>query len=148
MLRALYSFDGKAETFELWQIMKDGKDGEVYEVVDSKIFGFLGQQLKVQEKDGFKCLVKADTSDEDMDASNLVPLYGALGTAKYKKVELYTYKEISIHHAIRLMSEYRTVYIKRAGKFKELGRYTDFEDLGIADMSDLMATTFYVKEAK
>jgi hypothetical protein len=131
-------------TVELWQIFKDGKDGEVYEVVDCSVESYIGMKIKVKADKQHKALVKADTPSWDDDADNLVTLYGCLGTAKYKKYE--QYKEITLEETIKRIKGFRTVYVIDCGEYKEISKYTDFGFLDIGDFADLLNKKFFVKE--
>jgi hypothetical protein len=135
-----------ADTVELWEIFKDGKNGDIYEVVECIVEDFIGKKIKVSADANYKALVSADTPDWSEDASNLVTLYGCLGTAKYKKVE--TYKEITFDDAIKRVKDFRAVYIKQGNNYGHFNKYTAFEDLGISDLADLFNAKFYIKEAE
>lgn len=134
--------------YELWEIYKDGKNGEIYEVVSCSVRDYIGHQVKVSAKtegfESFKCLVKPDRYSDNAESS-LVTLYGCLGTAKFKKVE--HYEEITLADAVERLKDYRTVYYKFGTQYEELSRYTKFVDLFIDDFADLMNTKFYVKES-
>jgi hypothetical protein len=131
--------------YELWEIMKDGKNNEVFEVVSCNLSSYIGTQIKVQVKEelweSYKCLVKADADGDGEEA--LATLYGCLGTAKYKKVQQFT--EIKLSEALQMLEDYRVVYISNAGEKVELSRYTSMESLYISDFSDLMNKKFYKK---
>lgn len=131
-------------TLELWQIFKDGKDGEIYEVVDCSVEGYIGLKIKVKADGENKALVNADTPDWDADAGNLVTIYGCLGTAKYKLYQ--EYKEITLEEAIKRIRGFRTLYVFECGEYKEISKYTGFDFLEINDFADLLNKKFYVKE--
>lgn len=133
------------KTYELWEIMKDGKNGEIFEVVSCSLTSYKGHQLEVVTKKehlgSFKCLVKPGATGDG--ESVLATLYGCLGTAKFKKVE--HFEEIKYEEALKMLSEYRVIYSYQSGIYKELSRYTDLQDIYIEDFSDLMNKTFYKK---
>ena len=133
--------------YELWEIYKDGKNGEVYEVAQCLIPSYIGTQLEVKVgklgKGSSKCLVSPEVEGDGEDA--LAKLYGCLGTAKYRKVEQYTH--ISIFQALSKLNNYRTVYIENdAGEKVALCKYTSLSDVDVYTMADLMDANFYVKE--
>ena len=132
--------------YELWEIYKDGKNGEVYEVAQCVVPSYIGEKVKVFTSEGnYKALVEADADVDYADSKSLVTMYGCLGTAKYRKVE--AYKPITLSEAIYKLENYRTVYVSDdAGEIKTLCKYTDLEDVGIYTIADLMDANFYVKE--
>lgn len=73
-------------------------------------------------------------------------MYGCLGTAKFKLVEEFT--EITFKEALERLNNYRVVYYKWGAEYKELSRYTDFAEMFVKDLSDLMNTRFFVKGGK
>lgn len=135
----------KTNNIQLWEILKDGKNGEVFEVVDCVLTQFIGTKVKVKEtsdyRGHFKCLVEPDSKGED--EKNLITLYGCLGTAKFKQVQ--EFESISFEEAVERLHDYRAVYVLHAGEYQELSRYTDFVDLDIDDFSDLFCKPFFVK---
>lgn len=135
----------KTTGIELWEIMKDGKNGEVFEVAECNVHGFNGTKIQVKETfekgSRFKCLVNPNIKGEG--AESLATLYGCLGTAKFRKVQ--EYEDITLIEAIERMQDYKLVYIRHMGEYKELTRYDDFSDFHVDGMSDLMVTTFYKK---
>lgn len=140
--------------YETWEILKDGKHGEVYQVAECAVSDYKGLKAKVTEdrdsRGSFKSLVKADTPSSDKSSNNLIPMYGCIVTAKWEKVEQYSYALINNpHELVRLMQEGKTVYVKEPfrAEYKAVNPYTEFDSLGIADFDDLLSKPFYKKEA-
>ncbi|MGG4390515.1 hypothetical protein ABEU97_20495 [Priestia megaterium] len=135
---------------QLWEIFRDGKNGEIFEVVDCSVEGYLGMRVKVNAHSDitgdYKTIVQADADLESKDASKIVTIYGCLGTAEFKKVEYY--REIAFEEMTKLIHSFRTVYVKQGEEYKQISKYTSFDDIDIDDLADLMNKTFYVKESK
>lgn len=133
------------KTVQLWEIMKDGKNGDIFEVDQCSIPSYIGQQVKVQFKregsQSFKSLVKADAKGDSEDT--LFTIYGCLGTAKYRRVE--QFDEVTFIQAMEKLDNHRMLYVKHGSNYVQFTKYTDFRGLGIDDISDLMNKTFYVK---
>ncbi|MED4819176.1 hypothetical protein [Bacillus atrophaeus] len=136
---------------KLWEIMKEGKNGEIYEITDCALTSYIGTQVKVQEtqdyRGKYKTLVKPEANDNPTDASNIVTIFGCMGEATWKKVEAVTYKPIDFMDAVNRLDQGFTVYRKKGKHFFSLSRYTSFEKARIEDFSDLIQTQFYKKEA-
>lgn len=137
----------KTNNLELWEIMKDGSHGEVFEVTNCVLSQFMGHQIKVHEKEdmgaSYRCLVNPNSEGKGDSDEVLSKLYGCLGTAKFKKVE--QYEEISFTEALNTMNNFRKVYVIKEGEKVEITRYTDFSDLYLTDFADLMNKTYYKK---
>jgi hypothetical protein len=138
----------KTTGIELWEIMKDGKDGEIFEVTSCNLSSFVGHKIKVSVKEelweSYKCLVNPDVEGEGEEA--LAKLYGCLGTATFKKLQ--QFEEITLAEAIERLNDYRLVYYRSGSGHKELSRYTDFDDLYVDDFSDLLSKQFYKKSGE
>lgn len=138
-----------SNSIQMWEILKDGKDGQVFEVVQCNLSDFVGRQVKVKEKTTYgkkaKCLVKPDSTGDS--EANLVTLHGHLVTAKFKMIS--TFKEISLSHAVTLMEENdEAVYISDGSAKRIWSKYDDFEDdLNIVDFDDLVSKKFYIRES-
>ncbi|APT46601.1 hypothetical protein [Bacillus safensis] len=146
-----YSF---GEIFETWEILKNGKNGEVFEIVHCALPVHIGLQARVTEetdhRGSFKSLVKAEAKPDDKDSSNLIQMYGCIVTAQWRKVEMYSYSSLSLHLALRMLAAGKTVYVKSkdsSSEYKAVNRYTDFEDIGVLDFDDLANKSFYKKES-
>lgn len=132
--------------YELWEIYKDGKHGDIFEVIDCVIPSYEGMQVKVVTADGgYKALVKPEADNPD-DATTLITVYGCLGTAKYKKVD--SFKKISFEDALNRINNFRTVYAFDGREYIQVSKYTDFEDIDVSDFADLLTKPFYIKEAR
>ncbi|NRF01914.1 hypothetical protein [Bacillus subtilis] len=136
---------------KLWEIMKDGKQGEVYEITDCALVQYIGTQVKVEEtqdyRGKYKTLVKPETKGCNSDASNIVTIFGCMGTATWRQVLTDPHKKISVHEAINRLNEGKTIYYKNGDNYQKVRRYTSFCSLGIDDFSDLiMRAQFYKKE--
>lgn len=131
----------KTENIQLWEIMRDGKHGEVFEVVSCPLDSFKGHKIKVHAKaNGCKCLVRPEAVTEGAD--ELVTLYGCLGGANFKKVEEYI--TITLEDALNEVRNLHSIYIKNSlGVYTEITQYSAFRLLGIDDMSDLLRQQFY-----
>lgn len=82
----------KEKLYELWELYKDGVHGEIYEVAECSVDGFVGNMLKIHKRTSgdkqFLSLVEITHPDDRAgDETMLITLYGCLGTAKYKKVD-------------------------------------------------------------
>ncbi|MDS9997110.1 hypothetical protein [Bacillus atrophaeus] len=135
---------------KLWEIMKDGKNGEIYEITKCALTSYIGTQVKVQEtqdyRGKYKTLVKPEASDNPTDASNIVTIFGCMGEATWKKVENVIYTPIDFTKTVQLLGKGFTVYKKRGSNYVSMSRFTSFEDVDIDDFSDLAGTQFYMKE--
>jgi len=139
----------KTNNIELWEIMKDGKHGEIFEVSECILSSYIGQQLMVEEKTDYrgkyKALIEASKKGDSSEQA-LFKLYGCLGTAKFKKVQ--DYQEIDYAEALKMLGDYRVVYYLKDGNYMELSRYTDFSELDLVDFDDLFIRSFYKKGDK
>lgn len=135
----------KTTNIELWEIMKDGSNGEVFEATDCCLPQYIGTKVKVKAHTErgklYRCLVNPDATDDSKES--LAVLYGCLGTAKFRKVQ--EYEELTLMDAIKRMQELRLVFIRSNGEYKEFSRYDDFRLMQVDDMSDLLSTIFYKK---
>ncbi|OEC78269.1 hypothetical protein [Bacillus halotolerans] len=135
---------------KLWEIMKDGKNGEIFEITECALTSYIGTQVKVQEtqdyRGKYKTLVKPEANDNPTDASNIVTIFGCMGEATWKKVENVIYTPIDFTKTVQLLGKRVTVYKKRGSDYVSVTRYTGFESIGIDDFSDLAGTQFYMKE--
>lgn len=77
---------------KLWEIMKEGKNGEIYEITDCALTSYIGTKVKVQEtqdyRGKYKTLVKPEANDNPTDASNIVTIFGCMGKLHGKRLRL------------------------------------------------------------
>lgn len=138
---------GKNERlYELWEIYKDGKNDEVYEVAQCVVPASIGKRVKVfTAEDDYKTLVEADTDIETASTANLVTMYGCLGTAKYRKVE--QYKQVTLSEALVLVRNRKPVFaLDENGEYVSFFRNTAFSDIDMFYVYDLLHSKFFVKE--
>ena len=137
----------QSKPVELWEIYKDGKDGDIFEITECTNDFYVGKKVRVIEDENFqgkyKALLKADTP-EDMEHDTLVTIYGCLGTAKYSKVE--KVRQIDLETVIARLKNCQPVWLNKVGEGeKQFSKYADFKDLDIYDFDDLMKAEFFVK---
>lgn len=134
----------ETDLYELWEIYKDGQDGEVFEVVNCIIPEKVGTQVKLLASEGmYKALVHPDRFNK------IVQMYGCLGTAKYKKV--LSYKEISVFEAMRILMKphsNRSVYILKGLSYERLTKSDRLEEFDIYSIQSLIGEKYYIKESR
>lgn len=143
MISSFYS-----RAYELWEILKDGQHGEVYEVVSCSVPDYVGSQVKVITESNhtgeYKALVRPDVKGLRGTEEDLVTLYGCLVTAKYKKV--LKYRAITVQEALSRLGNNESLYVLHEGEYVLVNKWQTFETLDFKYVYNLYNSTFYIKE--
>ncbi|WP_407708495.1 hypothetical protein ACIU4M_00590 [Bacillus altitudinis] len=133
-------------TYELWEIYRDAENEDVFEIVECTIPQYKGRRIKVMTNGLYKAIVKPETDiSKTTTESDLVPLYGCYGTARFRKVEEYR-KIHGFNNVYTKLNSRKSVFYMRDGEYKRFTRTTPFSDLGdVEDIFDLDEISFYEK---
>lgn len=127
-----------------WELFEYGTDGEIYEIIESPVSDFLGNQVQLKGDHSTGVVLKRVGTYHDNSSETLVTSYGAVTGATFRRIE--NYVEISLSEALDRMRNHETVYLKYYGDYTVVERYTDFEDIDLVDFDDLMDAEFYIKK--
>lgn len=130
--------------YTFWQLHRYGKDKEVFEIIKSFNGSFEGKKVVLKHTDAGLVMKRLGTYDDD-NSNTLVPAYGSVTGATFRKVDVY--KSIHVVAALHALEKGQEVFTKDSstGSFKRVFKITQFSRLEIYSFNSLMETEFFIK---